>query len=174
MQTIILCTRCGWRGVNHLHSSPIWCYALGMWLNSVDNTNVCHFPTLHPNFPIWVDWGWARSWEHTQLGQLTLPGWRHITTLYIVIVSNKNGQRNKERGALASKMVLFQRLAGINLHEEVSACLCITCLLLFPLLINLFSSQLNFSCDYFFIFCPPSQLGLWWLSEQQCGCVDKG
>lgn len=87
--------------------------------------------------------GKTHSWDSWLLLD---EGLCHTLCMY---TSNKNGQRNKDRGVLASKVAFFQRLAGYQ-SARGSDCLSLhhLFLFLFPSLIILFLSQLNFFHHY--------------------------
>lgn len=154
MQAITLCTSYGWSGVNHVPSSPMWCFTLDLWLNSVDNINVCNFPPLHPTFPTEGRLEMVKKLGAHTAGTADSCWMKWYNTPYNVMFRNKNGQRNKDRG-VSAKVALLKKLAGYQ-SAWGGECLPLHHLFFFSLsfTVNLFLSQLKFCHDYSSCFVP--------------------
>lgn len=126
MQTVTLCTSCGWSGVNHLHSSPIQCCALGLWLSSVGNTNMSHFPTLHPTVPTVSGLGMGKNLGTHSAGTADSCLMKEYTTPCVYIPATRMDRGIRREEFWLPRWPFFRDCQVICLHEVVSACLCIT------------------------------------------------
>lgn len=127
MQMLTLCPSCVWSGVYHLHCSPIWCCALFLWLSSVDNTNVCHFPTLHPTFCIVSGLGMGKKVGTHTAGTADSCWMKDYATPCVYIPATRMDRGIRTEEFWLPRWPFFRDWQGISLQEVVTAYLCITC-----------------------------------------------